>query len=344
MLNDTRIRSAKPAERDYKLTDFDGLYLLVRPNGRTAADSGASPTASAASRSRSRYDRFDSVGRGEGEAQMTTRREWIRLAGASLSLLLLPGQQSANAAAGQATAPDPRQFHSGDFLWPKKPGVFVPYDAGPPRARNADEAKWNEERDRFVANVATKAPYFTSAQTEKMRRLTYNEFYSTYAGARKAKSETHSSGGPIYVGHVGIVEIDQGGVSWVIEALWGRGVIRHTYAEWVAERTGEVVWLGRLTELSAAQRARIPIEARKQIGKPYDFWNFDLNDESGFYCSKLAWMAAFRSLNLAVDGNRNPRRFFWFSPKQFLYVPRIARLIDPGPYATGRLGGPSGVG
>ena len=33
MLNDTRIRSAKAGERDYKLTDFDGLYLLVRPNG-----------------------------------------------------------------------------------------------------------------------------------------------------------------------------------------------------------------------------------------------------------------------------------------------------------------------
>lgn len=33
MLNDTRIRSAKPAERDYKLTDFDGLYLLVCKNG-----------------------------------------------------------------------------------------------------------------------------------------------------------------------------------------------------------------------------------------------------------------------------------------------------------------------
>jgi hypothetical protein len=28
MLNDTRIRNAKPHERDYKLTDFDGLYLL----------------------------------------------------------------------------------------------------------------------------------------------------------------------------------------------------------------------------------------------------------------------------------------------------------------------------
>src|SRR5262245_24361686 len=33
MLNDTRIRNAKPRGRDYKLTDFDGLYLLVRPNG-----------------------------------------------------------------------------------------------------------------------------------------------------------------------------------------------------------------------------------------------------------------------------------------------------------------------
>jgi Arm DNA-binding domain len=34
MLNDSRIRNAKPRERDYKLTDFDGLYVLVRPNGR----------------------------------------------------------------------------------------------------------------------------------------------------------------------------------------------------------------------------------------------------------------------------------------------------------------------
>jgi Arm DNA-binding domain len=33
MLNDNRIRSAKPAERDYKLTDFDGLYLLVCKSG-----------------------------------------------------------------------------------------------------------------------------------------------------------------------------------------------------------------------------------------------------------------------------------------------------------------------
>jgi hypothetical protein len=265
---------------------------------------------------------------------MTTRREWLRLAGSSLGLFLLPGLR-AGAAAGLPPLPDPKLFQSGDVLWPKKPGDFVPYDAGPPRSAYADEAKWNEERDRFIASAATKAPYFTPAQIEKLRKLSYAEFYSRYTGASKGKSTTYSVGGPIYVGHVGIVEIDETGVPWVIEALWGRGVIRHTYAEWLVERAGEVVWLGRLTKLSAAKRARIPAEAKKQVGTPYDFWNFDLNDDSGFYCTKLAWMAAYSALNLAVDGNPNPRRFFWFSPKQFLYVPRMSRLIDPGPYATG---------
>jgi integrase len=33
VLNDTRIRNAKSRERDYKLFDFDGLFLLVRKNG-----------------------------------------------------------------------------------------------------------------------------------------------------------------------------------------------------------------------------------------------------------------------------------------------------------------------
>ena len=33
MLNDIRIRQAKPRDRDYKLTDYDGLHLLVRKTG-----------------------------------------------------------------------------------------------------------------------------------------------------------------------------------------------------------------------------------------------------------------------------------------------------------------------
>jgi hypothetical protein len=33
MLTDTQIRQAKPRERDYKFSDFDSLYLLIRTNG-----------------------------------------------------------------------------------------------------------------------------------------------------------------------------------------------------------------------------------------------------------------------------------------------------------------------
>jgi hypothetical protein len=265
---------------------------------------------------------------------MKTRREWLRLAGGTLSMALVPGQRSATALGGQGSLPDPKQFQSGDFLWPKKPGVFVPYDAGPSRARDADEAKWNEERDRFIANVGTKARYFTPAQIDRMRKLTYSEFYARYTGGAKSGAGTYSVSSPVYVGHVAIVEIDESGMPWVIEALWGTGVIRRTYADWATERAGEDVWLGRLAKLAVVDRAKIPIEAKKQVGKPYDFWNFDLNDDTCFYCSKLTWMAVFRSLRVAVDDNSNSKRFFWFSPKQFLYVPRITRLIDPGPYAT----------
>jgi hypothetical protein len=32
-LTDTQIRNAKPRDKSYKLSDFDGLYLLINPTG-----------------------------------------------------------------------------------------------------------------------------------------------------------------------------------------------------------------------------------------------------------------------------------------------------------------------
>ncbi len=32
-LSDTAIRNAKPLDKPYKLTDAQGLYLLIKPNG-----------------------------------------------------------------------------------------------------------------------------------------------------------------------------------------------------------------------------------------------------------------------------------------------------------------------
>src|SRR5664279_516431 len=129
---------------------------------------------------------------------MQDRRGFFRLAGGALTLALMARPGSTTAPPGRPSMPDPKQFQSGDFLWPKKPGVFVPYDAGPPRAPDADEAKWNEERDRFIANVGTKARYFTPAQIDRMRKLTYREFYARYTGGAKSGSATYSATSPVY--------------------------------------------------------------------------------------------------------------------------------------------------
>src|SRR5262249_9633198 len=141
------------------------------------------------------------------------------------------------------------------------------------------------------------------------------------------------SGGGIYVGHVGLVEIDGDRVPWVIEALMANGVVRSKYDDWLRGRPGEIVWHGRVRQLDATQRAAIAIEAKKHLGKPYNFWNFDLNDDAAFYCSKLVWLSIWRSLAIPIDGGQNPKRVFWFSPKQLLYAPTVARLHDPGAYS-----------
>jgi len=136
------------------------------------------------------------------------------------------------------------------------------------------------------------------------------------------------------VGHVGVIEVDDSNVPWVIEALLATGVVRSRYDQWIAGRPGEIVWHGRIRELPLGDRARIAFEAKRYLSRPYDFWNFDLNDDAGFYCSKLVWLSAWRSLRFPVDGNSEPRRKFWFSPKQLLYARLIIRLHDPGSYAN----------
>lgn len=38
-LSDTAIRNAKPLDKSYKLTDAQGLYLLIKPNGSNSGNS-----------------------------------------------------------------------------------------------------------------------------------------------------------------------------------------------------------------------------------------------------------------------------------------------------------------
>jgi len=267
---------------------------------------------------------------------MTGRRYFLA------SIATLPLLMAADGGNAQPTEnprvvphPDPTTFQSGDFVWPKKPGAYVPYNSGSTNTPAQDRARWVSERDAYIKRESSRAN-LTALDRERiaaLRDMDYREFIAVYAGAQQLGVPGVYSGGAVYVGHVGILEVDANKTAWVIEALFSEGVVRHTYADWIAKRSDEVVWLGRLKQLGEQERGKIVTEAKEQLGKPYDFWNFDLNDASGFYCSKLAWESIFRALGFGVDGNDNPKRLIWFSPKQFLYTPAIVRLHDPGPYA-----------
>jgi hypothetical protein len=267
------------------------------------------------------------------DVHMLTRRQSLTLSTGVLWLSLRPPGADAQSA-GPVQLPDPALFKSGDLVWPKKPRVYVPYISGRPADPATDEANWLKERNEFIEEVSRKAPYLAAPAIDRMRNLTFGEFYAEYVGGQEPDTPgVYPRGDGLYVGHVGIVEVESQ-TPWVIEALYEQGVVRHRYTDWLAGRPGEIVWLGRVADYPEAERAKIAIEAKTQLGKPYNFWNLDLSDTAEFYCSKLAWWAILKSLNLAIDGDPNPKRWFWFSPKQLLYDDRITRLFEPCSYGT----------
>jgi hypothetical protein len=232
--------------------------------------------------------------------------------------------------------PDDAVLLNGDLVWPKRANQYVPYQVDTRSSSSdpkRDEAQWNADKAAFLTVAKQKLPYLNESELDHLQSMSFSEFYSRYAGAR-------SLGGPplevqamdLYVGHVGIIEIDNAGNRFVIEALLGSGVIRQPYTDWLAKRPGELVWLGRIRGLDAPARDRFLEETKRYLGRPYDFWNFDLNDDRAFYCSKLVWLTAFRALGFPLDGDANPKRAFWFSPKQLLYSNRVDRIFEPRKY------------
>lgn len=266
---------------------------------------------------------------------MQTRRDFVSL----LAAVATASGSAMSIAQAQAqpkySPPDESLLEAGDFIFPKKPGVYVPYfdRGGQPSTFAKDEAEWNAEKQKFLATVKEKLPYFSDQDIETIRRLSFAEFYAAYTGSVVSNEPLLQKGFGLYVGHVGIIDVDQDQKKWVIEAIADKGVIRQRYEDWLTGRPGEWVWVGRLEAMTPRERELIPREAAKYIGREYAFWNFDLNDDRGFYCSKLAWMAMYRSLDrFAVDGNSNPKRIIWFSPKQLLYASPIKRIVEPAEY------------
>jgi cell wall-associated NlpC family hydrolase len=234
--------------------------------------------------------------------------------------------------------PNPNTFQSGDLIWPKTPGKFVPYDSSRFEEAAAAKKDWNDKRQSFVNAVKgdATAPQYEKEAAATIESLEFSQFLALYLSDQKPgiPGEYAGGGSPLYVGHVAILTVNPGGAA-LIEAVTDRGhkVRSVSYDDWLKERPDDLVWHGRLKAQDSSARSRIAARAATQIGKPYGFWNFDLNDDKEFYCSKLVWQCVFRELNFAVDGNSNAKRGFWFSPKQLMNCASIEMLNVPGSYA-----------
>jgi hypothetical protein len=227
-------------------------------------------------------------------------------------------------------------------VWPKRKGAVVPKLNQP---MSEEEEAWNAARARLLQEPLSQSGLSAEA-AERLRHMSYREFEALYFAGGGAAEKSFSVGLPdIYVGHVGLIEVDSHGTPYIIEAvpiarLKGT-VIRSPYADWLRQHSGMQVWHGRARDVPEDLGRRLIVQAMKQLGKPYEFFNFDLNDDSGFYCSKLAWMSVWRatasgssSTPIALDDNPNPRRpfFNWFTPKQLANSRHITLLHKPDEY------------
>jgi hypothetical protein len=239
------------------------------------------------------------------------------------------------AADASATPSAAELLQAGDLIWPKKPGAFIPYNSRPGEADASDASRWLAEKNAYLKRLEGN-PNTSPEEKERysaLKNMTYKEFAARYLGGRNPDNPDMFGLPGIEVGHVGIIEI-RDGIPFVVEAMWGSGVQRLSYADWVEKRPGELFWVGRLKEVPAKTRAKVAERAAEQIGKPYNFWDFDLEDTSGFYCSKLAWLSVLHGAGFPADDDPNPNRVLWYSPKQLMKSKHIVLIFNPGEYGS----------
>jgi len=240
-----------------------------------------------------------------------------------------------HAADSGVTPPAATLLQAGDLIWPKKPGAIIPYNSRPGEADKSDAVRWAKEKEDYL-NQIRRNPNPSAQEKERyaaLQRMTYEEFTGYYLSDRIPGKAAEYGVGGINVGHVGIIEITDG-KPFVVEAMWGPGVQRLSYADWVQKRPGELFWVGRLREVRPEKRAAVADWAAGQIGKPYNFWDFDLEDVSGFYCSKLAWLSIKQGAGFPPDDDPNPNRVLWYSPKQLMKSKHIELIVNPGEYGS----------
>lgn len=238
--------------------------------------------------------------------------------------------------------PDWSTLESGDLLWPAKPDDRILFSQGE-NARQQQE--WRVNRDKLVTELrATGTPEILII-AEQLIDLSFEDFQTQYfEGSRSSDIRPFSAGGALRVGHVVIVYIDEQKKRWIIEATpnlqrqyeamytrFSPGVFRNPFEEWEKAHSSYHIWHGRI-DRPIEERAKIAARSLQFVGRDYWLWNLNLADHRSFYCSKPVWLSTWNALAWALDGDANPQRRFWLTPKQLLLSPTIRKLYSPAPY------------
>src|SRR5271168_2869702 len=104
----------------------------------------------------------------------------LLLSGTAAGLFLKHSAELAFGQVGSPRIPNPAMFQSGDFVWPKKPGAFVPYRYESGQAADEDRERWTSEKKEFLGKVSRGEVLGGQQVAEQVENLTYNEFRALY--------------------------------------------------------------------------------------------------------------------------------------------------------------------
>ena len=244
--------------------------------------------------------------------------------------------------------PDASKFRNGDFLWPARPGAYIPFGRTRSLSPDLGEQEWEKEKRRFIEQARASGDPDQIAAADQLEQLTYEQFQSLYfdgSGPGRTRGLSPFAANLPQVGHIAIIEVDAKGVAWVVEAMpkgqnryellysrFKNGVVRTSYAKWIEDHKDYNVWHGRLRDLRPAKGKAIVEAAKAFLGRDYWFWSFDLSDYNGFYCSKLVWVSVWNAMGIAIDGDRTIPRKFWVTPKTLINSSLVELLHNPTTY------------
>ena len=226
--------------------------------------------------------------------------------------------------------PDSKTLQDADLLWPRPKNAIVLYSSQGISTSAEDRKAWERDRNAYLNQLA-RDEQTSTLERERfrlLRSMTYERFTHIYLSDVDPIGPEPLSMRMPRVGHVAMVHMIDG-VPWVVEALPNKGVRSLSYTNWLEERDGQLVWHGRLAGATRQTRREVATKATSFVGRPYNFWNFDLADEKSFYCSKLVWLAVTSVTKRAPDGNEEPVRRLWYSPRQLMKSPHIEIVFSP---------------